>query len=83
MIKLYTYVAYGVNGTIAKAETAEEFIEQMEQAGYAHSGFFERISTKQSERLEGQPKFTRILGPFIYGSEIRYETQKLYDLFGI
>jgi lipid II:glycine glycyltransferase (peptidoglycan interpeptide bridge formation enzyme) len=77
------YVTYGLNGTIAEAETAEEFIEKMGKAGYMHSGFFKRVSTKQSERLEGQPKFTRMLGPFVNGSEIRYETQRLYNLLGV
>jgi hypothetical protein len=73
------YTAYGMDGVIAAADTMDEFIEQMHSAGHELRGFFQRVSMRQNEKLDGQPKFNGILGPMLDGGRVRYETEKLYD----
>lgn len=61
------------------ASTPADAILEAAKHGYAFRGF--NANSAQREELQGQPKFTGLLGPMWDQDAIRYEDQAAYDEF--
>lgn len=59
------------------ASTPADAVLEAAKHGYAFRGF--NANPAQREQLQGQPKFTGLLGPMWDGDAIRYEDQAAYD----
>ena len=61
--------------------SAADLIPSMEAKGFKHTGF--NSNRSQRAELQGQPKFSGVLGPMWGGDHLRYEDQEAYDRLSI
>jgi hypothetical protein len=75
-----TYYVYGLAAghTPITFDTADEFIEAMEDRGFEHMGY-SRTGGRLRPELQGQPKFRELAGPMYDGGRVRYETWALNE----
>ena len=73
-----------------EADSKEEFIEKMKQAGYDHTGDlsaetdpYKDHPTVDKSWNYGLPRFKQVHGPMNNGGQFRYETLDAYDLYSL
>ena len=83
------FILVSMDGAI-EADSKEEFIEKMKQAGYDHTGDMsaEKDPYKDHPTMDrswsyGLPKFKQVHGPMNNGGQFRYETLDAYDFYSL
>ena len=73
---------YRLVQTVAGRMMVSEFDEDnilpaFEVRGFEHTGF--NLNHRHREELQGQPRFSGVLGPMWDGDAVRYEDQQTYN----
>ena len=86
----FILVTMDAMGGSIEAESKEEFIEKMKQAGYDHTGDlsaetdpYKDHPTMDKSQTYGLPRFKQVHGPMDNGGQVRYETLDAYDLYSL
>jgi hypothetical protein len=67
-----------IEGQWCRSEfTDDNLLPAMEARGFALNGFNRNKGNR--EELQGQPKFTGVLGPMWDGDAVRYESREAYN----